>query len=597
MDPGTNGSIILSDKINFVISSNSTTGSGIVSRTGTNEIKGKITMQSGLSSTAISSAAGSTLTLSGVISANAATRTLYLGGVSTNANTVSGDMNNSAGQGNFNVQKNDAGTWILTGNNSYTGSTLVSAGVLNVRHANALGTTAGTTTVNDAATLQLQGGVSFAAETLSLTGNGVSSAGSLRSISGNNTWNGAINAGVAAATRVQSDADKLTLAGTITLSTTAGDQFVLQGDGAIDVTGKVTGASILTSSSNGTGIRTLSNAANDYAGETRVNGGFLQAGVTNALPYGAGKGNLVLNGGSSAVGVFNLNGYDININGLAGTTGAFVGQVVNNANGTTKTLTVGNGNATASFAGVLADNNSGTGILAFEKTGSGTQTLSGTNTYSGNTTVTNGRLNINGSITSDTAVAAIASLGGDGTITGDVSLAGTLLPGQGGITDRGLTINGNVTTSAGSKIAFTVTNMGAANHDQLVIGAGSSIGLNNADLEVTFDPLLTFSILGAGQGDEFLAAVSGGGSYTGTGSWFRLISGSTDGMFDNVTDTMSPTELSYFGLTGTQYKKNLGGQDFWIAQGSTYLVAIPEPRAALLGGIGMLMLLCRRRVA
>jgi len=130
MDPGAAGSITLPNKINFTISSNSTTGSGIVSRTGTNEIQGRITMRDGLSSTAISSSADSTLTLSGVISASATTRTLNLGGDSVNANTISGNMDASGGFGNFSVAKNNAGTWILAGTNTYTGNTTVNAGTL-----------------------------------------------------------------------------------------------------------------------------------------------------------------------------------------------------------------------------------------------------------------------------------------------------------------------------------------------------------------------------------------------------------------------------------------------------------------------------------
>ncbi len=254
--------------------------------------------------------------------------------------------------------------------------------------------------------------------------------------------------------------------------------------------------------------------------------------------------------------------------------------------GGSNNLTVG-GAATTSITGAIG----GTGTLT--KDGAGTLGLNASNTYTGATSVTQGRLNVNGSITSDASVSAGASLGGDGAITGAVSLSGTLLPGQGGSSDRTLTINGNVTTSAGSVISFDVTSM--ASHDQLIMGSGSSIGLNNADLVVNFDNALTFDILTVGQGDDFLAAVTGGGSYSGTGSWFRLISGDTTGMFSNVTETMSSTELAYFGLSGTQYKVNLDGQAFWVAEGSTYLVAIPEPRAALIGSIGMLMLLRRRR--
>ena len=114
-------------------------------------------MRSGLASLAVSSSSGSTLTLSGVISANVSGRTLYLGGASTNANTISGDMNNSGGFGDFNVSKSDAGTWILSGNNSYTGLTSISAGTLKFGHANAIGGSGGFT-VSSAASIDNSSG-------------------------------------------------------------------------------------------------------------------------------------------------------------------------------------------------------------------------------------------------------------------------------------------------------------------------------------------------------------------------------------------------------------------------------------------------------
>ena len=44
-------------------------------------------------------------------------------------------------------------------------------------------------------------------------------------------------------------------------------------------------------------------------------------------------------------------------------------------------MTLGNGDANGSFAGIIMDNTSGTGTVALTKTGAGTQILSG----SGNT--------------------------------------------------------------------------------------------------------------------------------------------------------------------------------------------------------------------
>jgi autotransporter-associated beta strand protein len=156
----------------------------------------------------------------------------------------------------------------------------------------------------------------------------------------------------------------------------------------------ITGSGSVTQS--GSGITVLS-AANTYAGNTTITAGTLKAGATNAIPSGSGKGNLVLDGGASAAGTFDINGFDVSINGLSGTSNSILGKVVNNATGTNKKLSLGNNDTTATFAGIIANNTSGNGTVSVEKVGAGTQTLSGANTYTGVTNITNGTLALGGS--------------------------------------------------------------------------------------------------------------------------------------------------------------------------------------------------------
>ena len=73
-------------------------------------------------------------------------------------------------------------------------------------------------------------------------------------------------------------------------------------------------------------------------------------------------------------------------------------------------------------------------------------------------------------------------------------------------TDRKLAINGNVTTTAGSTLSFTITSESA--YDQLSIGAGKSINLTNANLDVTLADT-TWTWLPAGGGATFLADPAG----------------------------------------------------------------------------------------
>ena len=166
------------------------------------------------------------------------------------------------------VTKAGSGVMVFSGANTYSGATTVSAGVLNIQNATALGTTAAGTTVASGAALQLQGGISVGAETLALSGTGVSSDGALRNISGNNTYGGTITN--TAAARINSDAGTLTLSGNINATNQA---ITFGGAGNIVANGAITNSTAgLTK--DGAGTLTLA-VANTYSGATTVSGGTL----------------------------------------------------------------------------------------------------------------------------------------------------------------------------------------------------------------------------------------------------------------------------------------------------------------------------------
>ena len=103
--------------------------------------------------------------------------------VNVTLNNVIHDGTNGAGS----VTKSGAGTLIVTAANTYTGTTTITSGVLNIQNATALGTTAGGTIVAAGAALQLQGGITVGAEALTLNGDGTAAGtGALRNISGTN---------------------------------------------------------------------------------------------------------------------------------------------------------------------------------------------------------------------------------------------------------------------------------------------------------------------------------------------------------------------------------------------------------------------------
>lgn len=133
-----------------------------------------------------------------------------------------------------------------------------------------------------------------------------------------------------------------------------------------------------------TGFVTIQTSA-PSGGKWKVSGGTLKlnAAGNDAIAHGTGTADLVVNGG-----ILNLNGKAESINGLSGTGGTIENQLA----ATTATLTLGDGNATATFGGVVRNNAGTGGTTAITKTGTGSQTLTGPNSYTGATTVNAGTL-------------------------------------------------------------------------------------------------------------------------------------------------------------------------------------------------------------
>ena len=184
-----------------------------------------------------------------------------LGSVSS---TFSGSISNGFGVGS--LTKAGAGVLTLSGASSFDGATNINGGALLVENGQALGSTAGGTTVASGASLQLEGGVTVGAEALTLNGSGLG--GALRSLSGFNAYNGAITLG--SATLIDDDSGLLILTGKITgpgaaLTVDSVDSTVI--NGAIATT---------TGSLTKTGAGGLSLAGvSTYSGATTIKAGVL----------------------------------------------------------------------------------------------------------------------------------------------------------------------------------------------------------------------------------------------------------------------------------------------------------------------------------
>lgn len=213
-----------------------------------------------------------TLTLSNPGSITGSTFSLTFAGA---GNTT---VNSIIDTGSGLLNKEGTGTLILTGANAFTDTVNVSAGVLNIRDSTATGTVEGGVIVNNGAALELQGGIAVGEEALALNGFGISNAGALRNISGDNTWGGALTISTTTS-QISSDA------GTLTIDVPSGNaiqgtgvavlspNMIFSGSGNITVADPIaTNAGTLTK--DGAGTLTLA-GANTYTGNTMVNAGTL----------------------------------------------------------------------------------------------------------------------------------------------------------------------------------------------------------------------------------------------------------------------------------------------------------------------------------
>ena len=433
---------------------------------------------------ALINSSGTAASHTGTISLNSASSiggagNATLSGVISGANTLT---------------KVGAGTFTLSGNNTYSGTTTISAGALRAAHANALGATSAGSSVSSGAALELNGGIAVGAEALSLNGSGISSGGALRNVSGNNSYAGAITQG--SASLINSDSGTLTLSGGIS------GAYGLTIGGADNVTVNTTaiaiGAGTLTK--DGAGTLTMG-VANTYSGKTSINGGTLSIAQDNHLgtaPGSATPGHLDFNGGTlAATATFTLNsnrgialtgagtinvasGQTLTYGGIAAGSGALTkagdGTLIlsgNNTYGGATTISAGalqignNGAAGALASATIANSGtltffrsddiacnaviSGAGTLV--KLGAGMLTLSASNTYSGATHVSNGLLRVNGFINASSGliVAPGAALGGTGlTCAVTLNSNGRLDPGL----SIGILRTGNLTMQAGSRYTW-----------------------------------------------------------------------------------------------------------------------------------------------
>jgi len=366
----------------------------------------------------------------------------------------------------------------------------------------------------------------------------------------------------------------------------------------------------------GSGNLTLSASNTTFTGLTRIDAGTLTLGHgTNTL---ADTGAVNVNGGELALGT-NID----TVGAVTLTSGSITGSGAGTLTGTGSAYDVRSGSVSAKLGGTVGLTKSTTGNV----------TLTGDNSYSGATTVSNGTLEVSaGNINSTSGIS----------ITGGELRYGSTTGLTRDVTVNGGTFRYNSTTDYSGTLTYTNgtlagTRLTGTSFDNQVIGTGKTISPGNSPGTMNVG-----SQTWAGGG-SYLFEINDVAGTAGADPGWDLLSGS--GTLTITATSLTPFVIDLTSLTALNAAGNVsnfvnttnyfwmladfanpvGGFDadafsvntsnfsntftgsFAVALGSgisggdntqLYLTytAVPEPNvAALLGGLGTLMLLRRRR--
>jgi autotransporter-associated beta strand protein len=430
--------------------------SGTLTLTGANTYSGATAVNAGTlslgaanalgTSTAVSIASGATLQLA--TGAQTIASFSGAGGIDLGANTLTAGGSNASTtfsgtiSGTGALVKNGTGTLTLTGANSYTGGTTISAGTLQGNTSSLTGNIA-----NNAALVFDQSANGTFAGVISGTGSLTKQNAGTLTLTGANTYAGPTTISGGTLTLGSGGAlnsiNAVTIAGGATFQLGAGSQTIgsFAGAGNIDL-----GSFTLTSGG--------SNASTTFSGAIAGTGGLVKNGA----------GTLTLSGANTFTGTTT-----INAGSIVATTAGFGGAIVNNASLVLDQSTNG------TYAGAI----SGTGSLIKQNTG--TVILSGTNTYSGGTTVSAGTLqgnttSLQGSIANNAAV--VFDQAANGTYAGAMSGTGSLTKQNTGtlILSGANTYSGGTTVSGGALQGNTTSLQGSIANNAAVVFDQASNG-------------------------------------------------------------------------------------------------------------------------
>ena len=429
------------------------------------------------------------------LSTNSAVLSNYLGAITDGAGVVS-------------VIKTGIGELDLSGSNSYSGGTTVTAGRIQNVYGNSQTNQGGTNdyafgtglvTVSGSGTVAIRNS-STIANNFNIGGDGTTVGSSLLGAIRGSFGVSGQTAMITGVTTLSANAKIVTASSTTGLT---GNSLVMSGSvnlgsstltlapgvsGSaalpITISGAINGAGSIVVDGDGSSV--LLSGANGYTGGTTITSGTLRAGSGTAL----GTGSLAVNAGG-----LDLNGQALAIGTLSGSSG---GMITSSVAGPASLST--NSAVLSNYLGTITD---GAGVVSVIKTGVGELDLSGSNSYSGGTTVTAGRIqNVYGNsqtnqggtnnyafgnglvtasgsgtvvIRNSSTIANNFNIGGDGVQvlnvrSGSSSPLGAIR-GSFGVNDQTATLTGAITLSADASIVTASSTTGLSGNSMVLSGS------------------------------------------------------------------------------------------------------------------------------
>ncbi len=504
-------------------------GAGTLALTGSNGYTGGTTLSAGTlavnsnaslgaSSGNLTFAGNSTLATTADISSsrNYAINSSVSATIDTAAATTLSNSGLISGAGN--LVKQGAGTLTLAGNNTYTGTTTIGSGTLQIGDGADSGSLASTSAITNTGSLvhNVGAGNRTLGAVISGTGNLVQNGSGILALTGNNTYNGTttINSGTLA---IGNGSDSGSIVSTSAI-TNNGSLVHNVGAGNRALSAVISGTGSV--SQNGTGTLTLS-GNNSYSGGTTLNAGTISVNSNSSL--GDSSGNLTFAGNSTLATTANIlssRNYVINPS---------VSATINTAASTTLTNN-----------GVI----SGDGALT--KTGTGALVLNGANTYTGGTTIVDG-----GGLGSFAVALGASNALGSGPL-----VIGSAASGSNGVRFRmnGFSQTVSALSSGNTTRARVIENFGSSN-SLLTINQSSNTTYAGILRDRSTGSAGATGVLGLTKSGEGVLTLSGSSStYTGvttlSGGVLEVASFGTAGLARTVTTTASSNVVTVDDTTG-----------------------------------------------